>query len=153
MKLMDKIKIGLKYMEKNLLIKLGIFDSVSFILLFIGIYNINNNVNKLFIIIDILAGFWIGIFFGSILKISWHENLKKAIGKKDLLGIILTLIYYLFLVFRKRIFSKWFAGETLKAIIIWITFGIMMGQDIILRKNITKILKKNINKDNKETKI
>ena len=150
--LINKIKIGIKYMDKNLLIKLCIFEIVACILLVIGIHNINKNVNKLFVIIDILAGLCIGIFFGSILKISWHENNKKAIGKKDLIGIIFTVVYYLFIIYRRKLFSNWFVGDTLKTIIIWITFGIMMGQDIILRKNVTKVIKENIRKHDKEMK-
>ena len=150
--LINKIKIGIKYMDKNLLIKLCIFEIVAVILLIIGIHNINNNVNKLFVVIDILAGLCIGMFFGSILKITWQENSKKAIGKKDLIGLIFTVAYYLFIIYRKKLFSNWFIGDTLKTICVWITFGIMMGQDIIHRRNVTRTLKQNIRKYNKDIK-
>lgn len=90
-------------------------------------------------------GFLIGIIIGLSVRrmhnISWHAETNKAVSKMDRLGIIILVIYLLFAITRRWIFSHWLHGYALSAFSLSTAAGGMLGRLYTTRQRIRQILK------------
>ena len=94
-----------------------------------------------------LAGFFIGFAIGYIVakrmhRITWNEEASKVVGKMDTIGIIILVIYLLFAVTRRWIFSHWLEGHALGAFVLSISCGAIVSRLWFIRKKIREVLKK-----------
>jgi hypothetical protein len=74
-------------------------------------------------------------------KISWNAEASKAVTKMDRLGIIILVLYLLFVIFRTWIFSYWLHGYTLTVFSLSVAAGGILGRLYSTRQKIRKILK------------
>ena len=93
------------------------------------------------------AGFLIGLVIGIMVSrrmhnISWDTEATKAVTKMDTLGIIILIIYILFAVSRRWIFSHWLEGHALTAFTLSVSAGGMFGRLYYTRQKIREVLKK-----------
>ena len=94
-----------------------------------------------------LAGFAIGFTIGYIAgkrmhKIAWNEEAGQVIGKMDKVGVIILVIYILFAITRRWIFSHWLEGHALTAFVLSISYGAIISRLWFVRKKIRDTLKK-----------
>ena len=75
-------------------------------------------------------------------KISWDEEASKVIGKMDRVGIIILIIYILFAITRRWIFSHWLEGHALSAFVLSISCGAIISRLWFVRRKIREELKK-----------
>jgi hypothetical protein len=74
-------------------------------------------------------------------NISWDTKTNKAVTKMDRVGIIILVLYLLFAVSRRWIFSHWLQGYTLSAFSLSMAAGGMLGRLWTTRQKIRQILK------------
>lgn len=94
-----------------------------------------------------LAGFFIGFLIGYVVgkrmhTILWDEGATKVVGKMDTIGIIILVIYLLFAISRRWIFSHWLEGHALGAFVLSISCGAIISRLWFIRKKIREVLKK-----------
>ncbi|MEO6221306.1 MAG: hypothetical protein ABIO81_12815, partial [Ginsengibacter sp.] len=83
--------------------RLAIFFLVAAAIL---IYEISRNYIAGYLAYCFIIGFTVGFIVGSsIHKISWIKEVSKVVGKMDRRGIIILVIYTLFAITRRWIFS------------------------------------------------
>ena len=106
------------YVHKKLLFRLRRLAVFFIIAIAILIYEISENYLAGYLVIaGVIFGFCIGYIVAKRMhKITWDEEADKVIGKMDRVGIIILIIYILFAVTRRWIFSHWLGGHALSAL-------------------------------------
>lgn len=89
-----------------------------------------------------IIGFIIGYFVARRMhKITWNDEAEKVVGKMDRVGIVILIIYILFAVTRRWIFSHWLQGHALSAFVLSISCGAIISRLWFIRKKIRNTLK------------
>jgi hypothetical protein len=131
------------FVHKKLLFRLrrlALFFIVASILL---VYEISLNYIAAYLAI---GGFILGFLIGFIVaermhKITWDAEADKVIGKMDRVGIMILVAYILFAITRRWIFSHWFGGHALTALVLSISCGAIISRLWFIRKKIRQTLK------------
>ena len=132
------------YVHKKLLFRLRRLAIFFLVVTGILIYEIFNNFIAGYLA---LGGFIIGFLIGYIVgkrmhRISWDEEASKVVGKMDRIGIIILVIYILFAITRRWIFSHWLEGHALSAFVLSISCGAIVSRLWFIRRKIRETLKK-----------
>ena len=132
------------YVHKKLLFRLRRLAIFFLVVTGILIYEISNNFIAGYLA---LGGFIIGFLIGYIVgkrmhRISWDEEASKVVGKMDRIGIIILVIYILFAITRRWIFSHWLEGHALSAFVLSISCGAIVSRLWFIRRKIRETLKK-----------
>ncbi len=108
------------------------------------IYEISKNYLAGYLVIgEFIFGFCIGYIVAKRMhKITWDEEADKVIGKMDRVGIFILIIYILFAVTRRWIFSHWLGGHALSAFVLSISCGAIISRLWFIRKQIRNTLRK-----------
>lgn len=118
-----------KMVDKKLRIRQRIFLLIIGILLFINIHNVF--VDKITLLLGVsgfLMALILGIAMSRIFKISWNEEKNQVIGRLDLAGIVLLILYISVEVGRNWIFKHWLTGSALNAFGLIILTGLLTGR-------------------------
>ncbi len=143
MPLSSRKEVG-TYVHKKLLFRLRRLAIFFIVVTGILIYEISNNYIAVYLsFAGFITGFTIGYIVGKKMhKISWDEEASKVIGKMDRVGIIVLIIYLLFAITRRWIFSHWLEGHTLSAFVLSISCGAIISRLWFVRRKIRDELRK-----------
>ena len=140
----SKRKEVARFVHKKLIFRVRRLAVVFLIITGILIYEISQDY-----IAGYLAagGFLVGLVIGIMVSrrmhnISWDAEATKAVTKMDTLGIIILIVYILFAVGRRWIFSHWLEGHALTAFTLSVSAGGMFGRLYYTRQKIRAVLKK-----------
>jgi hypothetical protein len=92
------------------------------------------------------GGFILGIAIGLLAakkmhSITWDAETSKAVTRMDRLGIIILVVYLIFSISRRWIFSHWLQGYGLTAFSLSVGAGGMLGRLYTTRQKIRQVLK------------
>lgn len=132
------------FVNRKLLFRLRRLALFFVIVSAILIYEISNNYIAGFLA---FAGFFTGFIIGYIVakrmhNITWDEESSKVVGKVDTIGIVILVVYLLFAITRRWIFSHWLEGHALGAFVLSISCGAIISRLWFIRKKIRDVLKK-----------
>jgi len=132
------------FVHKKLLFRLRRLAVFFVIAIAILIYEISKNYLAGYLIMGgLITGFCIGYVVAKRMhKITWDEEAEKVIGKMDRIGIIILVIYILFALTRRWIFSHWLGGHALSAFVLSVSCGAIFSRLWFIRKQIRNALKK-----------
>jgi hypothetical protein len=74
-------------------------------------------------------------------NISWDAETSQAVTRMDRLGIIILVVYLIFSISRRWIFSHWLQGYGLTAFSLSVGAGGMLGRLYTTRQKIRQVLK------------
>ncbi len=74
--------------------------------------------------------------------ITWNEEAEKVVGKMDRVGIIILILYILFAITRKWIFSHWLTGHALSTFVLSVSCGAIISRLWFVRRKIRDTLKR-----------
>lgn len=132
------------YVHKKLLFRLRRLALFFLVVTGILIYEVSHDYIALYLA---LAGFVLGFALGYVVgkrmhNITWNEEASKVIGKMDRVGIIILVIYLLFAISRRWIFSHWLQGHALSAFVLSISCGAIISRLWFVRRKIREELRK-----------
>lgn len=132
------------YVHRKLLFRLRRLAFFFLVATAILLYEIFNNfIAAYFAVGGFFIGFTIGYVVGNRMhKISWDAEASKVVGKMDTIGIIILVVYILFAITRKWIFSHWLEGQALSAFVLSISCGAIISRLWFIRRKIREALKK-----------
>lgn len=140
---LSKRKEVAQFVHRKLLFRLRRLAIIFIVITGILIYEISHNY-----IAGLLAaaGFFIGMLIGLIVayrmhNITWYAQTSKAVTKMDRLGIFILVLYLLFVISRRWIFSHWLQGYALSAFSLSTGAGGMLGRLWTTRQKIRQVLK------------
>lgn len=90
-----------------------------------------------------ISGFLIGHIVSRMHKVSWDENSEMIDLKLDALGVIILVIYLLFVIFKNSIIEDIVHMHHISSISLTVLSGTMLGHAVALRKKIWKLYKLN----------
>lgn len=140
---LSKRKEVARFVHRKLLFRLRRLAIIFLVITGIVIYEVSQNYIAGYLAI---AGFMVGMIIGLLVakrmhNISWDAETNKAVTKMDRLGIIILLLYILFSISRRWIFSHWLQGYALSAFSLSVTAGIMLGRLWTTRQKIRHVLR------------
>ena len=95
---------------------------------------------------QVLVGFAIGIVAGVIssrmYKISWSEDEAKVIGKIDVYGLIILVLFIVFELNREHIAQLFSSGDSLGAIGLTLITGALFGRILGTARQIIRVLRR-----------
>jgi hypothetical protein len=131
-----------EFVEKKLLMRLRIFFFIIFILFDCIILEISlNNINPLLSLAAVCGGMICGLFFVRRKRIFWHEETNSVIARMDKIGIIILIVYIVFVVVRHWLLEHWLHGHQLTAFSLSFATGSMIGRVWSIRRLIRRHLK------------
>jgi hypothetical protein len=92
-------------------------------------------------ILGIAIGLIVGFIVGKMYIIKWHEETEKVIISMDRTSIFIIILYIVFRVFEKPLFSPYINSAMLGAFTFTVLAGIMVGRFISMREKTKKVLK------------
>lgn len=132
------------FVHKKLLFRLRRLAVFFIVITAILIYEISVNYIAGYLAMGgLIIGFIIGYIVAKRMhKISWNEEAAKVVGKMDRIGVTILVIYILFSISRRWIFSHWIGGHALSAFLLSISCGALISRLWFIRKKIRATLKK-----------
>jgi hypothetical protein len=107
----------------------------------IVLYDIFQNTLPLgFAVAGILVGLLVGIVTARRYHLSWDHDAKKIVSRLDLIGIIILVIYIIFVIVRSKLIGIFVQGPVVGAVGFSITAGVMIGRVVGTRNAIIEIL-------------
>jgi hypothetical protein len=142
MPLSKRKEVG-RFVHRKLLFRLRRLAIIFLIITGVLIYEISHNYIAGYLAI---FGFMLGMIIGLLVarrmhNISWDAETNKAVTKMDRLGIVILVLYLIFAISRRWIFSHWLQGYTLSAFSLSVAAGGMLGRLWTTRQKIRQILK------------
>ena len=140
---LSKRKEVARFVQRKLLFRLRRLAIIFLLITGVVVYEVSQNYTAGYIAVD---GFMVGMIIGLLVArrmhtISWDADTNKAVTKMDHLGIIILVLYLLFAISRRWIFSHWLQGYALSAFSLSVSAGGMLGRPWTTRQKIRKILK------------
>lgn len=130
-----------KHASKKLQLNLRILFAVYAVLLIVTVYSATVS-NAIFW--QLAMGFIIGIIAGAIssrmYKISWDKDEAKVVGKIDIYGVVILVLFVLFELNRDHIARLFASGESLGAIGLTLITGALLGRILGTAQQIVRIL-------------
>ncbi len=128
--------------DKKLIRRLRIFFFILCAMIFVSIYQIFvSDIHFLWVCLSVVLGIAVGLVAGRMFSIEWHEEQKVVVGRLDLIGGIVLVLYILFSIARHSIFEHWFTGAKLSAFTLCFVDGAMLGRITSMRFHIKKVLR------------
>ncbi len=92
-------------------------------------------------IVGLLTGFIVGILMSRRYRLTWDEETSKVIGRMDLIGAIILILYFVFVITRTIFLGYFIQGTALIVFIICISDGSMFGRILGTTQGVRKVLK------------
>ncbi len=113
---------------------------VYLVLLIVTIYSA---INSHAILWQVLVGFALGIIVGLVssrmYKISWDEGEAKVIGRIDIYGVIVLVLFIVFELNRNNVARLFASGESLTAVGLTLITGALLGRVFGTSRQIVRI--------------
>lgn len=129
------------HVDKRLRFRLRLYSIISLVMFGIVLYDIFQNTLPLgFAVAGILVGLLVGIVTARRYHLSWDHDAKKIVSRLDLIGIIILVIYIIFVIVRSKLIGIFVQGPVVGAVGFSITAGVMIGRVVGTRNAIIEIL-------------
>jgi len=127
--------------SKKLRINLRILSVVCLILLLITLYELFVS-SALFsqVLIAVLIGLAAGVISSRMYKISWDKDEAKVVGRIDMYGVIVLILFVIFELNRNQIAGLFSGSETLGSIGFVLITTALLGRVIGTSKKILRVL-------------
>jgi hypothetical protein len=130
------------HLDKKLRFRLRLYFAIAVLLLLFFIYElIRGDLNIVNGLLGLLMGTGFGIITTRMFHISWDSDAKRVVGRLDIFGIGILIIYAIVEIFRNQIVSYFTHGTEVTAVSFAVLAGIMFGRVLGMRGKIIKILK------------
>ncbi|MBD0331710.1 MAG: hypothetical protein ICV66_03565 [Chitinophagaceae bacterium] len=130
------------FVERKLVIRLRIFFFIIFILFDILVLEMSLGYVSVFIpFVALLLGLVSGLLFVRRKKIYWDEETSRVIARMDTLGIILLIVYVLFVITRHLLLHHLLQGNQLTAFAVSFATGGMITRVWSMRRSIRRVLR------------
>jgi hypothetical protein len=130
------------HVDKKLQTRLRLYFLIASVLFIVFLYNIIRGALRWDLgIISLLIGIFIGIISSRMYHISWDKNAKKVIGRLDIYGIIILILYVVLEIFRDKLVTFVTHDFEVGTIGFAILAGIMFGRVLGTRGKIIQVLK------------
>ncbi len=132
------------FVHRKLLFRLRRLAIFFIVVTGILVYEVSQNYIAAYLALTgFVIGFTMGYIVGSRMHIiSWNEEAEKVVGKMDRIGIAILILYILFAISRRWIFSHWLQGHVLSAFVLSISCGAIISRLWFIRRKIRETLKK-----------
>ncbi|MDB5167667.1 MAG: hypothetical protein JWN26_812 [Candidatus Saccharibacteria bacterium] len=129
--------------SKRLLVNLRILVAVCGVLLIVTIYDLLIS-HALFsqVIIALVIGLTAGTISSRMYKISWNKDEAKVIGRIDIYGAIILVLFILFELNRNHIAHLFAAGEMFGSIGLVLITSTLLGRILGTSRTILRVLSK-----------
>ena len=130
-----------QHIDQKLVVRGRLYLALFAILTIVTIVNtLTNALNPLIPIGAILLGFLVGLAVGRMNHLSWDTEAAKVIGRIDLVGGIIVILYLAFELSRNWLFGHWLAGPALTTFTLALTTGVMLGRVVAMSHGIRRLL-------------
>jgi hypothetical protein len=130
------------HIDKKLRFRVRLYSLISLVMLAIVLYEIFIKILPLpFAVVGIFVGLFIGIITARQRHLSWDKDAKKIVSRLDVIGIIILVLYLIFVIMRSRLIGIFVAAPMVGAVGFSITAGVMIGRVVGTRNAIIEILK------------
>lgn len=131
-----------EFMDSKLVNKLRLYTIIMDIMIIIVIAEVlRSKFSPELAILGFFLGIIVGIFIARMYKLSWSETSNNVTGTVDIIGGIILVIYFIYIITRTYYVEQWVHGIPLFAFILSMTAGTMFGRIINTRHDVYKILK------------
>jgi len=90
--------------------------------------------------IGVVVGYLLGLVASRMLLLSWNNEAHKVVGRMDLAGAIVLVLYVMLDVNRTRLLAQFAAGDLLTAISYAVLAGLFLGQLMGTVKGIGRVI-------------
>lgn len=138
---MQRSQLIHSHVDKKIVVRVRIYLALFAVLTLVTVFDtLTKMVSPAIPIVAILLGFLVGLLVGRMNHYSWDAEAAKVIGRIDLLGGIILLLYIIFELSRDWLFGHWLAGGTLATFTIALTTGAMLGRVVAMSHGIRRLL-------------
>jgi hypothetical protein len=128
--------------SKRLLLRIRILSVVYVVLLIMTIYSaINSHAILWKVILGLCIGIIVGVISSRMFKISWDKDGAEVIGKIDVYGVIVLVLFIVFEVNRNNIAGLFDSGESLGAIVLTLVTGTLFGRILGITRQILRVVR------------
>jgi len=136
-----KLKNHIDKIDKKLIRRIRMLAIILFAMTTVLVYEIlTSYINILWVLVGVTFGFIVGIIVGRMFSIEWHEESNKVVGRLDIIGGVILVVYIALSIAKHWIFAHWFVGSILTAFTISFIEGVMIGRIFSLRFQIERVL-------------
>lgn len=129
--------------HRKIKVKLWIYFLVFLISLMMSMFHyVKGNISFYFPLGGFVIGFLIGHISSRINKVIWDEDSDMIDLKLDKLGIVILLVYILFVIFKNTLIEDVVHLHHISSISLAVLSGTMLGHAVALRKKVMKIYRK-----------
>lgn len=129
--------------HRKIKIKLWIYFLVFMISLMMSMFHfVKGQISFYFPLGGFVIGFLIGHIVSRMNKVIWDEDSEKIDLKLDKLGIVILLVYVLFVIFKNTLIEDVVHLHHISSISLAVLSGTMLGHAVALRKKVLKIYRK-----------
>lgn len=130
------------HIDKKLRFRVRLYSLISLVMLVIVLCEIFIKILPLpFAVVGIFVGLFIGIITARQRHLSWDKDAKKIVSRLDVIGIIILVLYLIFVIMRSRLIGIFVQGPIVGAVSFSITAGVMIGRVVGTRNAIIEILR------------
>lgn len=132
-----------KNVQRKIKVKLWIYFLVFMVSLIMSMFHfVKGNISFYFPLGGFVIGFLIGHISSRINKVIWDEDSDMIDLKLDKLGIVILLVYILFVIFKNTLIEDVVHLHHISSISLAVLSGTMLGHAVALRKKVMKIYRK-----------
>lgn len=96
----------------------------------------------------LVGGVVVGVIASRMFSLSWDHVSKKVIGKLDVVGLVVLVLYVAVSIFRSRLLGLWFDGPVLSVAGLAVLAGIMAGQVVGTSRGVVRVFRLLIGEQN-----
>ncbi len=139
----ERIRRGRQYVQRSLLLRMRLFALIFLGMLVIMVVDVVRAgwVSVFPVIGAIVVGGVIGMIASRIFALSWDLDARKVVGRIDVAGVVILVLYLVFSIFRSRIVGSFVQGELLGAVSIALLAGVFVGQLVGTARGIARVFR------------
>ena len=132
-----------KNVQRKIKVKLWIYFLVFMVSLIMSMFHfVKGTISFYFPLGGFVIGFLIGHISSRINKVIWDEDSEMIDLKLDKLGIVILVVYLLFVIFKNTLIEDVVHLHHISSISLAVLSGTMLGHAVALRKKVVKIYRK-----------
>jgi hypothetical protein len=138
----DSLRKNFHHVDKKIKFRLRLYFIISIVMVLVIFYDIFKSIISIQLaMLGIIVGIIIGIISARMSNISWDKDANKIVSSLDRFGIIFSVIYVIFAIFRSKLIGFFVHGPVVGAVSFSVVAGVMIGRVIGTRGKIIKVLK------------
>ncbi|MGB5323044.1 hypothetical protein [Lutimonas sp.] len=131
-----------KNVHRKIKVKLWVYFLVFIFSLIMSMFHfVKGNISFYFPLGGFIVGFLIGHIINRINKVSWDQDSEMIDLKLDKLGVLILVVYLIFVVFKNVLIEDIVHLHHISSISLAVLSGTMLGHAVALRKKVSKMFK------------